>query len=432
MKYRVFIDTNIYDGSNYSFSNAVFTSLKSYVEKGMVQLQINSVIEGEVRGHIRERVSGAVRAVNKALKDSVFAGFRHIPELQNRVEKLSESDFVAKADQEFQNLLVVCNTKRIGVNGIDVEKIMNDYFLRKPPFENKKPEEFKDAIAVASINEEVKNLGEDEIYCVVSGDKGFIDAVKLNVQVPQITNSDKQGDYHGERLQVYDSLKSLLDYLTKLKKRSEYLGIFLKKYEVSFDIEETVRKVIESVDYQFEDIEPWIEEKVVTDIFDINFKTCVLDVYDDETAMISLDVDAMIKIEYTYTDEQDSYYDREEQRYLWQTLIENEGTYNIDFEMVLLIDISECGQSIDEGAEILDDMEMSDEDVIEIKDVLEEPIKIQLGEKNCISTERISSSGPIHDGEVYTYCPHCGISVCRENDGGNGFCEECAREFYLG
>ena len=44
-----------------------------------------------------------------------------------------------------------CKSERILVNGIGVEKIVTDYFTQAPPFEAKKPDEFKDAIAVSSL-----------------------------------------------------------------------------------------------------------------------------------------------------------------------------------------------------------------------------------------------------------------------------------------
>ena len=50
---------------------------------------------------------------------------------------------------------------------------MADYFGQKLPFEAKKQEEFKDAIAVASIIQEMDNLSEEELYVVISNDTGF-------------------------------------------------------------------------------------------------------------------------------------------------------------------------------------------------------------------------------------------------------------------
>ncbi|MGN0313890.1 MAG: PIN domain-containing protein [Fusicatenibacter sp.] len=294
MIYKVFLDTNIYDASNYSFSNVTFSGLKSYAKKGIVQLQINSVVEGEVQGHIKERVTSAVKGVNKALKEAAFAGFRTMPDFQEKMKKFNESEWVSKAEGEFQKLLVECGITRISVNGINVEKIMNDYFNKRLPFENKKPDEFKDAIAIESIIAEVKKLTADEIYCVISNDKGFANAVKQYVKIPEQEEKLSTVELHNERLQVFDNLRSFLDYLNKLKKRSEYLAAFLQNEEVASDIEDTIRYVLERIDYQIENKGHWIEEKDVADIDDIEFKTYVLDVYDDDTAAISLDAKAIV------------------------------------------------------------------------------------------------------------------------------------------
>ena len=64
MFYRVFLDTNIYDGANYSFHNFAFEKMREYAAIGDLALVINSVIEGEVRSHIKRDVKKAVKALN--------------------------------------------------------------------------------------------------------------------------------------------------------------------------------------------------------------------------------------------------------------------------------------------------------------------------------------------------------------------------------
>lgn len=48
MLYKVFLDTNIYDGANYYFHNALFSALRKKAAAGELELHINSVVEGEV------------------------------------------------------------------------------------------------------------------------------------------------------------------------------------------------------------------------------------------------------------------------------------------------------------------------------------------------------------------------------------------------
>ena len=55
-KFIVFLDSNIYDVANYSFGNPQFSKLSELIYQDHVTLLINSVVEGEVKKHIKERM----------------------------------------------------------------------------------------------------------------------------------------------------------------------------------------------------------------------------------------------------------------------------------------------------------------------------------------------------------------------------------------
>ena len=67
MHYKVFLDTNIYDESSYSFRNGLFSQLREHAATGILELQINSIVEGEVRRHIKKNIGDRVRDLNKAI-----------------------------------------------------------------------------------------------------------------------------------------------------------------------------------------------------------------------------------------------------------------------------------------------------------------------------------------------------------------------------
>ena len=75
MYYKVFLDTNIYDGANYSFHNAMFSLLRKMTEDGALQLKINSVVEGEVKKHIGRDVK--VVAKKNCLRLLKIEAYRH-------------------------------------------------------------------------------------------------------------------------------------------------------------------------------------------------------------------------------------------------------------------------------------------------------------------------------------------------------------------
>lgn len=113
MIYRVFLDTNIYDGANYSFRNAQFNRLVTLSNVGQLNVVINSVIEGEVRSHIKENVRKAVKALNKATKDSFFAGFRNAQDFKNKLLIPDVDDWTRFAQNEFTEFLNSCAVRRI-------------------------------------------------------------------------------------------------------------------------------------------------------------------------------------------------------------------------------------------------------------------------------------------------------------------------------
>ena len=69
MHYKVFLDTNIYDATNYSFRNDLFMQMRNYAESGMLEMQICSVVKNEVCRHIKNKIKGTVvLAFKKALE----------------------------------------------------------------------------------------------------------------------------------------------------------------------------------------------------------------------------------------------------------------------------------------------------------------------------------------------------------------------------
>lgn len=79
MLYKVFLDTNIYDGVNYSFHNALFLTLRNKAASDELELHINSVVEDEVKAHISRDVKRAAKELSQAISNRSLAGFRKLP-----------------------------------------------------------------------------------------------------------------------------------------------------------------------------------------------------------------------------------------------------------------------------------------------------------------------------------------------------------------
>ena len=414
MYYKVFLDTNIYDGANYSFHNAMFSTLRKMAESGDLQLKINSVVEGEVKKHISRDVKAAAKKLLESVKDRSLSSFHNIPSFQEHLIIPNPKDWVQKAEEEFQDFLDACKCDRISINGIDVEKIMADYFNQRWPFEATKTDEFKDAFIVASIikdiigTEDAPGIKEDETYCVISADKGFRAALE-------------QGKTEIENVRLFPGLKEFTDYLAEKDTHAQHIKAFIESGNADDEIQEAVKEAIYSADISVESLFWGIEELDVLDIDEIEYTPYIISVYDEGIAKVGFAVTCKVTVYYKYTDENESYYDKEDQCYLWQKIVELEETYAIGFDMVLSLDVSNCKPEMDE----------EDEEII-FEDYTESPSCIELEEDSCISTEVVSETDPFYedsDGErdyATDICPDCGSPIGIENDGRNGFCINCA------
>lgn len=417
MKYVVFLDTNIYDGANYSFHNTIFSRLKEYIGADRVSLQINSVIEGEVKEHISRDIGEALRKVNKSYKERSLALFRTLPNFSEHIVKIDIDSWIDRVHQEFHRYLEECHVNRIGVNGIDVEEIMRWYFQKKMPFEEKKPHEFKDAIAISSIVKEIIELSEDEIYCVISNDNGFRAAIKCILEETENHNTD--------RVLAFQRVE---DFIGFIEAEDKYLIEFLKSDNAKYTIREAIIEAFEDIDICIDSIDPWLEEKEIVDICEIQYGSKLIKINGETSkATVLFDVTANVRLEYSYTDEDESFYDKEDRVYLWQTTIKKCEVYRISFQMVVLIDISNCIHPHQQGEELVIDNDAC----CYVDEVIESPSSIDVDETDCLESEVIRQDGPFHREEdesvrAYDVCPDCGCPIGIENDGGNGFCINCA------
>ena len=200
---------------------------------------------------------------------------------------------------------------------------------------------------------------------------------------------------------------------------------------------ETVRYAVDDTNLDiYVDNEPFIEQQELVDVNEIKFEPYVLRIYEEEgvptTAVVMLDVDYHLKVWYKYLDEENSYWDKEENKYLWKTQIEKEGVYHVNFSMVISLDITEC--VVPEDWNPNSDYDFSDKEVV-FNDYFDTPTRVVLSETNLIEDYVIENGNPFcvyeENGRLivdkpYSQCPDCGTPIGIHNDGGNGYCVICS------
>lgn len=415
MIYRVFLDTNIYDAANYSFHNAQFERLVSLAASGQLNIVINSVVEGEVRGHIRERVQKAVASLAKAAKESVFAGFRNASEFKDKLLVGTQEEWVEYSLSSFSTFLSSCALRRIPLNGIDIESVMDDYFQQKYPFEQRKPDEFKDAFVVKSLfldMQEAWDQNSDLIqYCIISSDKGFTAAIK------EAINGKEIEDY----TLLFNSLIEFTDYLADMDKQMQFMLKYLQSDYGRDLLQDAVKEALETATYNIEEDNEIVDQELV-DVEILSTTPHVISLNNTAGTPDCLEAiiegEANITVDYTYNDNNKSYYDKEEHAYIYLYSETVSATHKVKFSIPMTFIANECLATEEE-------LENGDDSVFEDKsmelDAWTEQT-INLTEKNRTGFDVIESS----DDGSYDTCPDCGCRIGIDNDGGNGFCINCA------
>ena len=376
MHYKVFLDTNIYDTSNYSFRNGLFSQLKDYAKSGALELQINSVVKGEVRWHITKRIKDTARNLNKILSSRDFQLFRTVPEYETRMQTFSPLEWVKTALEEFDNLLNECRIEEITSNGIGVESILEDYFKLKYPFEEAKKDEFPDAITVRAITQEIERLSagqkwfpdyigsdkvaDDLIYCIVSEDKGFCAAIDQSV-----------GERPNEDVMLFSSLNELINFFTIQDDKAAMLQEKLDNGYMRTIIETTIEEGVSSSSYNVEDVDGYVDDVSNLGTSNYSYNAFVVGLHEmsDGTAAarIYMDVQFDVRLEYSFLNETESHWDKEDHAYLWTVYTDKEAVFRAETSIIFMARINQDGEAeFEDYIELPSDIDLYDADMIEM------------------------------------------------------------------
>lgn len=173
-------------------------------------------------------------------------------------------------------------------------------------------------------------------FCVISNDKGFSSALIAGLR-----------DVDEKYVRIFPELINFINAVRK-DQQTAFLRSFLVQERARDVIKETVREAVENavVDITLEGGE-FIEEQEITNIEEMSFEPYILEISKKSedgglSAEIALDVKCHIEVTYMYTDEENSYWDKEDGAYLWKEEIEKNGTYTAEFQVSFSADITNC------------------------------------------------------------------------------------------
>ena len=422
----VYFDTNIFIRGKYHLNIGKFKAIQNLLKSGKIEIIYTSATIGEIEKNLTQDLSCEIESYNRCLKKEIPI----ISKENYNIVELDKDTLINDMKKKIYDFFHQKGVHEIPLGTIEAEKIMEDYFMKKPPFEDQKPNEFKDAIMIYAIKDYLhKSL---EPIVVVSGDVGFLNAFSgMDDIIPlkdlesflKRANDDIVQEAVDTAVENGMADETLLD-------RIQSLSVFCDEF-VDFECEE-FSIAIKYRSSSYIDVEDESDSKDKSE----KYYTVIADV--SVTSRISSII--------SYIDEDMSYYDKEEGRYLFEKRLAEERIDNVDINIPIQFDIILADGKA--TIEKISNVHVTPEPYIEINEYtcesqtqLEEEL---IGEDNI---EFCSQCGAIiiKPASFYTYnmeplcsncikddiygsvCPECGYKYPHSMMI-NGFCENCEQD----
>ena len=416
-----YLDTNVYIGTGYKFSSEKFSTLRSLIASGDVNIIYSSATQGEVEQHINDDIKAAVTKYNRVLRKELSS----LMCIENfDLNKIDEVHAVAAVKDTFADFLSLDGVTKIDLNPLDAELLMQAYFALEAPFETKKPHEFKDAIMINAVKQYQKKVLEQIV--IVSDDLGFRKAFEGDDNFITVQYLGDLIKMCNQKKAEYESIEACI---INAVENNDFYDCMHEHFS-NFDIDRGYYSEWECNDNQIDLIE--------SELAYVEFA--------DGKYLAHIDVVLWVVAEITHRDENTSYFDKEEQRYLIENYVTWSETHRIETNVII-----ECtvGKIDDEYAILdsiiindrkfrtldLDEYTMQSWNELETKRH-EEPDLIYCSECGKVmgySTEYTDyNDNPLCGNCMVTnekgaICPTCGRKIPHELMS-SGFCIDCLRE----
>lgn len=377
----VTIDTNILDAAKYDLGDgSTLQLLKNYVDDGIIKVVLSNIVVRESKKHLAKQVNKACGIARKlraeVLQESTeylinYVGLSRLLEISKDKDAL-----IQKSEELLDNFLTDINAEILGIDLINLESIIDDYFEINPPFEDgeKKRKEFPDAFIANQIR---KRFGEAEDVAIVSNDNGFKKACK-------------EAPNHF----FFGSLGALFDAINKEKEEAYAETINVIK-ELQFRIAPTLMEYIKSnenievrgLSYDKDGVETGFDydESYLHNVSNIAFRVDSVDKMTDKYSKVTLLCKADISADCYFEDYANAPWDSETKEYVFVETIKMREEHTSRFECRIEVDRETKSYKIFPFTIILDDdsrkdrYELEKQSVVNYEQEIQDMDRVQLG-----------------------------------------------------
>lgn len=276
----IFLDTNVFGRKEkydfeHTYKNNILAMLKRFSN---IEVFLPSIVVEELKKHIKESIDNDRNNIKSIYVKRKLS--------QEFYEKILEENLRMLDEFIERNDIKILDCEKY----MDMSDINKWYFNKEKPFETSKPKEFPDAMIISAIVNFLKQNKYSNKY-IVSEDKGFIESIQSKIDCIVVNKMDT-------------ILKEFFDFNTY-----EYRLIedYLK--------ERDVLKNIEFIEFESANINDIIDVEI--EKYNINVSEIIYDQEDNDSMVVKVNYDAVLKGEIFVFDPYESIYDRDDEEYIY-------------------------------------------------------------------------------------------------------------------
>ena len=297
---NVFIDSSIYISRNFSFTDHLLGQIARLATDNHIKLFSSEIIINEVKKKMDERSKEAKSALDSLRKKGMI--LRHIPQYEAVFNNELGDSINLVLKKNFDTFIEFSKASVVSVDTVPVSKLLEAYFQGIPPFSDQKKSEFPDAINLMAL-ESWCDINSEQMY-VISSDN-------------DLANYCEGNPY----LHYLDSIDSFLNLVTS---SDEFMHAFVVNLvEKHFEnIEEIISDDFQELGFSLDNEDGYVENTRVLSV-ELEDDVNVIELEKDK-ATLQFEVRVNFEAEVTYTDYENSIFDKEEGKYLVEKEVELE------------------------------------------------------------------------------------------------------------
>lgn len=276
----IFLDTNVFGRKEkydfeHTYKNNILAMLKRFSN---IEVFLPSIVVEELKKHMKESIDNDRNNIKSIYVKRKLS--------QEFYEKILEENLRMLDEFIERNDIKILDCEKY----MDMSDVNKWYFNKEKPFETSKPKEFPDAMIISAIVNFLKQNKYSNKY-IVSEDKGFIESIQSKIDCIVVNKMDT-------------ILKEFFDFNTY-----EYRLIedYLK--------ERDVLKNIEFIEFESANINDIIDVEI--EKYNINVSEIIYDQEDNDSMVVKVNYDAVLKGEIFVFDPYESIYDRDDEKYIY-------------------------------------------------------------------------------------------------------------------